>query len=214
MIDALLPQIAAEVTGILHVGAHTGQEADAYARHGITNVVWVEANPRLIPKLEQVAAARNQRVIQAAVWGTRATKAFRISNNEGHSSSLLEFGTHRKRFPSVDWEETIYVETTTLDDLAKQHDLKGLNLLVMDIQGAEERALSGGWTLLRQLDFVICEIAFEPVYQHAETAWTVDAHLQNFTCIALVAHGNQSIFAGDALYRRFRAAPYDLLARA
>ena len=33
-----------DVTGVVHVGANTGQERDKYARHGLS-VIWVEPIP-------------------------------------------------------------------------------------------------------------------------------------------------------------------------
>ena len=36
--------------GILHVGANIGEECEAYTKVGIEKVIWIEANPSLIPK--------------------------------------------------------------------------------------------------------------------------------------------------------------------
>lgn len=33
--------------GIIHVGAHMGEESEVYSELGIENVVWVEANEKI-----------------------------------------------------------------------------------------------------------------------------------------------------------------------
>lgn len=40
-----------QASGVIHVGAHLGEERDIYASHGL-HVLWVEPNPDLFPILE------------------------------------------------------------------------------------------------------------------------------------------------------------------
>jgi len=39
-----------EAKGVIRVGAHFGEEILTYAQHGL-NVLWIEANPFLMPRL-------------------------------------------------------------------------------------------------------------------------------------------------------------------
>mgnify|MGYP000920124065 CR=1 FL=1 len=52
-------------TGIIHIGANGGQEADTYYNRG-NNVIWIEASPFVMPTLlNRIAKYENQKAIQA-----------------------------------------------------------------------------------------------------------------------------------------------------
>ncbi len=208
MLNECLAHAAKSVTGVLHLGAHLGQEAPDYERHGIKNVVWVEANPQLIEPLTKNVGPYGHRVIEAAVWGTAgAEMTFNIASHEGESSSLLEFDTHAQHYPTVTFVDSVKVTTTSLHQLSKDHDLKGINFLYMDLQGAESIVLSGGHNFLRQIDFIYSEVNFETLYKFCGTVETLENWIPNFTCIALASH---EFGWGDAFYQRFKSSALDL----
>ena len=89
---------------------------------------------------------------------------FHIANNEGQSSSLLELGTHRIVHPDVRYTHTLQLPTVTLDTLHRHHDFSALNLLNMDLQGAELLCLQGATEYLKCVDYVYTEINVEPLY--------------------------------------------------
>lgn len=210
MLDLCLKDLAHRVNGVLHVGAHTGQERDIYKKHGIERVVWVEANPELIEPLKAHVAP--QPVIQAAVWSSHSNvMQLNISSNDGHSSSLFPAGTVKKVYPDIVWDEKrVAVTTTTLDKLAADHDLTGINMLVMDIQGAEAKALAGAWRFMRQIDYVFVELNFESVYVGCAHAHDVERELPGFTCTAF---GDTQCGWGEAMYQRYRWSAMDFKAR-
>ena len=39
-----------KLSGVIHVGAHAGQERDLYAKYGL-RVLWIEANPEIFARL-------------------------------------------------------------------------------------------------------------------------------------------------------------------
>lgn len=209
MLKQCLEMVKGRVEGVLHVGAHTGQEAPIYKELGIERVVWVEANPELLDELRANVAP--QEVIHATVWGTSQQMTFNISSNSGHSSSLLKAGTVKKCYPDIVWDERqIKVTTTTIDKLSKAHDLSRINALVMDIQGAEAEALQGAWRFLRQIDFVYTEINFDSVYHGCPDPSYLESFLPGFTCSALADTTNGW---GDAFYHRYRWSVLDFKTR-
>jgi hypothetical protein len=44
----LIERYRMRITGVVHVGAHTGQEVEAYEACGIEHVLWIEADPELM----------------------------------------------------------------------------------------------------------------------------------------------------------------------
>ena len=57
------------VNGVIHTGAHTGQEAAwYYASHIAQKVVHIECNPNMIPRLEENVKGFGHVAIQACLW--------------------------------------------------------------------------------------------------------------------------------------------------
>ena len=129
--------------GILHVGAHEGQERFEYHNLCRGKIVWIEANPTLYHRLlRNLEAFPQQTAIHACVSNVDGEKAiFNIANNDGQSSSLLQLGTHKEVHPEVKYTGTIELTTSRIDSI--EYDFTGLDFLNMDLQGAELMALEG-----------------------------------------------------------------------
>lgn len=171
-----------KITGVLHVGAHTGEEAPVYKACGIDRVWWVEANPALLPTLRPAMARYGQKVIEALVDADPEGREvpFHVTGPYAGSSSLLEFGTHPTFSPDVKMVGELMLKTRTINSLAKEHGIVDCNMLVMDLQGAELRALRGAWSFLEQLDVVFTEINSGEVYKGCAKIWELDEYLGNF----------------------------------
>ena len=83
-------------TGIIHIGANGGQEADTYYNRG-NNVIWIEASPFVMPTLlNRIAKYENQKAIQVLVIDRDGIECDFLcdKNNAGQSSSLFDFHLH------------------------------------------------------------------------------------------------------------------------
>ena len=52
-IHEIISRHKADIKGILHLGAHLGEEAQDYHIAGIFQVIWVEGNPTLVERLKE-----------------------------------------------------------------------------------------------------------------------------------------------------------------
>jgi FkbM family methyltransferase len=146
--------LGARPTRVLHVGAHTAEEADGYRSIG-ADVIWIEAQKHLADQLR----ARGFHVKHAAVWSEPTLLTFHTTSN-GQSSSLLPLGLHRERYPQITVTETDLIKTTTIDAFKLYPDF--LNL---DIQGAELPALKGATKTLDTVKWIYTEISTEELYE-------------------------------------------------
>lgn len=156
--------------GILHVGANTGQEAEAYEKSGVNNVVWIEALPHVYDKLLQHVSKFNHISINACVSNSDIEiVTFHESNNEAQSSSFLELGTHKQAHPDVHYIKSYQMITTRLDTLLNNAEIidigNKLDMLVMDIQGAEMLALEGLGDRINQFNKIYLEVNTKEVYE-------------------------------------------------
>lgn len=186
--------------GVLHVGAHLGEEASAYERFGWLPVIWVEAQPLLATKLHERLNPMRHSVINATVWDQDGVEMkFKLASNS-QSSSLLEFGTHTVDYPEVSYTEEFEVITQRLDTLLKDQMVP--NFLNLDIQGAEGMALKGLGKNLEAIDVVYTEINRKEVYLGCMKIKELDALLKNAGFHRVATRWILGRGWGDALYLR------------
>jgi FkbM family methyltransferase len=166
--------------GVLHVGAHLGEEAPDYQAAGVQRVLWIEAQPSLIPALTKNVQPLGHRVVQALVSDadSDAPLPFYVTNN-GQSSSMLEFGTHAVHHPHVVVTAQVQLPTRTLASiLAQDPDAEAYDFLNMDIQGAELLALKGlGDAGLQRMRWVYTEVNDAEVYKKCALLSELDEYL-------------------------------------
>lgn len=197
------------IDDVLHVGAHHGQEAETYQQLGAKRVTWVEANPAVVPVLRRNVEQLGHRVLEALVTDrTGESVEFYVTNNE-QSSSALELGTHRYEHPDIVVTESVWLKTSTLDDLCASEGIGNPDLLVLDVQGAELLVLRGAERVIANAKCICTEINERPLYAGAALLPELDAFLGahgfHRAATTLTIHGY-----GDALFVRSdfeRSAP-------
>ena len=186
--------------GVLHVGAHEGEEAGAYEDFGWAPVIWVEAQPQLVLKLRERLSFEKHKVLEAAVWDQdNITKIFKVSSNS-QSSSLLDFGTHALTYPSIHVVKEFEISTKRLDGLLK--DERVPNFINLDIQGVEEQALRGMGGLLKQVDIIYTEVNKKEVYLGCSQIESLDSFLDSEGFVRVAVRWMIGKGWGDALYLR------------
>jgi FkbM family methyltransferase len=146
------------------------------------------------------------RVFPVAVSDRDGTAQFHVTSNDGESSSLLAFGSHRDLFPEVEVQRTIEVPTRRLDSVLVEHGLESPDMLLLDVQGAEYQVLQSlPPALLAAVRLIYTEVSTERVYASAGLLADVEALLKprfvNLGYAPLRAnvpvHGNAVFVAGD-----------------
>jgi FkbM family methyltransferase len=169
--------------GALHVGAHVGEEVPAYAAAGYRPIYLVEANPELLPVLNgRFEHDPNVHVIATAIGDTAGSVEFivhRTRKGSVESASILPLERLGQIVPVFDSSARYTVPVCTIDSLIGSHGIAGrLDLLVLDIQGAELHALRGATEALKAFSFVICEVNLINNYAGGALERDVDAFLE------------------------------------
>jgi len=200
-------------TALIHIGAHHGQEAAAYAAHNAP-VMWIEACPLFIPRLQQQLVSQPQQQCRLGAVAARAgqRRVFHLSNNmEGVSSSFFNFGAGAQElWPELQLQhiQTTVVTTTTLDNLIEQESdwisQHSPRALVIDTQGAEVEVIQGGTGSLWRFEWIQVETSSTTVYTNGNTREAVH-QLLTAAGFAMVAEIEQRPGHGDRLYKRIEA---------
>ena len=153
------------VTGILQVGANTGQEVPYFVANGVRLATLIEPLDGPFQALKAQCQNLNGYVLVQALCGSRdgETVDFHVASNNGESSSMLKPANHLADYPWVAFPHIVPLKTFTLDSIfstvsAHRPDIAAAtNLLYMDVQGAELRVLSGASTVLNSVSYIYTE---------------------------------------------------------
>jgi FkbM family methyltransferase len=184
--------------GVLHMGANYGQEAADYLQAGIKHVWWVEAIPEVFYKLRSAMEKYSFDTVTCSnlclsdIDGQEVV--FNITNNDGQSSSLLEFGTHATAHPTVKVVDSIKLTTTRFDTYINSllytengdaYEIPVVNMgnydmLNIDLQGAELMALRGMGEYLARFKYVYIEVNEKELYKGCPMVCEIDGYLGRY----------------------------------
>ncbi len=152
----------------MDVGAHQGDFTDCVLGYYQAQRVWlIEADPGLAEGLRQkFAALPSCQIIHAAITDTSGSVDFRINQHRA-SSSLLPISPISGKIFHRSLEETqiLAVPALSLDDLFVREQIEQIDLLKIDIQGAERLLIAGGKEALKRVRWIYIEVLFEELYQ-------------------------------------------------
>ena len=95
--------LSSKVNGIIHIGAHNLEELPDYLRGNVRRIIWIEANPEKYNFIEEkLKRFEKMKLGKFAAGRKNDTHILNLANN-GQSSSLLEFGTHKMSYPDIDY---------------------------------------------------------------------------------------------------------------
>ena len=191
--------------GVMHLGAHLGEEAPAYAAAGVSKVVWVEANSDLMPGLQDaVYPYRPEQIaIQACVSDEDGKEVIFRRASFSMSSSILPMTGHLTYYPTIVEIGAEPIASITTDTLMKQHKLspKRFDMVNIDLEGAELIALRGMPKLIKHLNWVYTEVYFEELYAGCAILNELDDFLSE-NGFDRTATEDTHMGWGDALYTR------------
>lgn len=181
--------------GVLHVGANTCQELELYKSLGFGNRLWIEPITNLkFPKEETI--------IHATISDKESEEIMHVADNNGESSSLLRPLKHLNLYPKINFNWRTSAFTTTLkiildNFLGQIHDI---NYLVLDIQGAELKALKGLGTFANHFDVIITEAYIEELYEGCGKVDEITEYLKDYQLVEFAPELDKGW--GDAAFIR------------
>jgi len=177
-IEDLIKKYDLTFKGIIHVGAHEGQEVELYEKLGVKNIMLFEPIPKIFKKLKDNFSDKYL-VFNTALGNTEGEITMNIENiNDCKSSSILEPLKHIKYYPHIVFTEKINIKITKLDNFLSYRDR--FNVMVIDTQCYELEVLKGGEKFLDKIDNIICEVNNEELYMGCPDVNEIDEYLKTF----------------------------------
>jgi FkbM family methyltransferase len=188
-INELKTKFNIQVTGILHIGAHTCEELQSYLQLGVNNnnIYWIEAIQELVDaKIQQ--------------------NAFNITRNahtgDSQSSSMLDFGSHAISHPQVKIVNKRKMKTSRMETVIERNniDMSIVNFVNLDIQGVELRALKSMEKYLSNIKYIYTEVNTEQVYKDCDQMNDLTNYLKTLGFILTDTRIYKEYGWGDAFY--------------
>ena len=187
------------VRGIVHIGAHYGEEIQEYVDNGIQNITVFEPLSKNFNILSQRMQNVNADIQghQVALGSKKGTATMFLSSNEAQSSSILKPKQHLELHPDVSFNGTEQVEVSLLDD----YDIGESNFINIDVQGYELEVFKGGKKTLEKVDYIYCEVNRGEVYEGNAMVEELDEFLSSYGFERVETKWPETYYTwGDALY--------------
>jgi len=146
------------INGVIHVGAHKGQEVRHYVDRGIKNIILFEPHPGSFSALSGRMKNLDEDIIlvNKAAGNINGQRKLFKSSNSGMSSSLLKPRRHLEKYPSIKFDGGTLVDVVRLDDYIVNPE--EYNYMSIDVQGYELEVLKGSVNLLEHIDYIMTEV--------------------------------------------------------
>ena len=197
MLSNFLDEFSKEINGIIHVGAHTGQEVNEYSKYK-NKIILFEPQKDIFDKLiENVSKHQNVNCYNIGLGSKNEKKIiYRSEGNEGKSSSVLSPEIHLLVQPDINFVDTEEIQIKRFDSL----DIDTLNFLTLDVQGFELEVLKGFGEKLKSVEFIYTEINTKFLYKENALVSDIDKYLKDYNFIRVFTNIDCFNYFGDAFY--------------
>lgn len=140
--------------GVIHVGAHFGEESDTYLNLGIKNVIYFEPVKKTFEVLKS-RCKNNELLFNFALGNSDCIMEMFVEDSDQLGChSLLQPSDNYKHIPFSDKQ---LVEVKKLDSL--NLDFFNYDMMNIDVQGFELEVLKGSENTLKNINYIQCEVS-------------------------------------------------------
>jgi FkbM family methyltransferase len=196
-LEELVKSYDLKIKGVLHIGAHVGQEYTTYKNIGVQNIIFFEPIKSTFEKLKE--NIKDSAILINTALGNKIgqVEMFTEQINDGQSSSILEPDYHLIQHPNITFEGKEMVDITTLDSFI---DYKNdYNFINIDVQGYELEVFKGGQEFLSSIDYIMTEVNRAELYKNCAKVEELDTYLGEYGFVRVETNWAGNTW-GDAFY--------------
>jgi len=153
---------------VVEAGAHVGRDTVEMSRLWPKGLIHAfEPIPDLFARLKTATTNCSNVICYESALGEKSgALEFNVSSGKSNaSSSVLSPKQHLEQHPDVKFETRLCVNSVTLDDWARQYQVKRVDFLWLDLQGYELFALKAGREVLPKVRAIYSEVYLKESYQ-------------------------------------------------
>ena len=199
-LDVLVSKYEMKVKGIIHIGAHRGEEVDEFKKMFGQEIKLhlFEPQSEHFKILEAMYESNSDIKLYNFGCGDKKENVnLNKADNDGLSSSVLNPKLHLNLHPEVKFISKELIKIEKLDSFKIQDS----NFVAIDVQGYELKALKGGVDTIKKLDYIYLEINKEEVYEDCPLVDDIDKFLIDFGFLRVeTKYAYDYLPWGDAFY--------------
>lgn len=152
-----------KIKGVIHIGAHYGQEYELYKKHNIKNIIFFEPLTKNFDTLKLNVG--EECVLYNYALGNQESEIdmYVESVNYGMSCSILKPKLHLIEYPHIIFDQMETVKMKLLDNI--EFNRNDYNFINIDVQGYELEVFKGSSKSLHNIDYIITELNTDELYQ-------------------------------------------------
>lgn len=152
---------------VYDIGANRGDYARSLAKSAsVKNVIAFEPLPTEFEALQLTTkSCAKIKAINLALGNESGKISFHQNAFSASSSVLPMLPEHVRQYPFTADSNEIQVPISRLDDAIREMNLPLPDLIKIDVQGYEDRVISGGTNALYHAQWIALELSFVPLYQ-------------------------------------------------
>lgn len=185
------------ISGIIHIGAHHGEEYNLYNSLNIPKILFFEplhSNFQIL-----ISKVPKDICFKIALGSCECdVEMFVEEANQGQSSSILEPELHLLQYPHIIFNKKEKVKMKTLDSFNFSKDY---NMINIDVQGYELEVFKGALTTLNNIDYIITEVNRANVYKNCCRVQELDEFLGKYGFSRMETSWDGMTW-GDAFYAK------------
>jgi len=109
---------------------------------------------------------------------SHTSSLFKVNIESKDSVTISKANENNSKNKFSDYNKKINVNTTTLDDFYESQKLSDIDLLKIDVQGAEALVVEGGVkTFLKHTHSLVVEVSFYDYYEQSNTLYSIEKHI-------------------------------------
>lgn len=156
---------------LIDIGAYDGSFTLSLEKYcGLKEGILIEPMPNKAKHLTYTFCNPKYQVFNVALSDKSGQEKFEV-NDADFTSSLLKIKREMLEFSNINLGSTNTIDciTLTLDDIINQTNIEDIDLIKMDVQGAEHLVLLGGTQSLLKTKMIWTEFSYKALYENSST---------------------------------------------
>ena len=141
------------ISGVIHIGAHFGEEQNEYKLLGINKIIYFEPVKKTFNKLKEKIG--DDAVLFNYALGNE-NKEIEMYVEEADAYGCSSILKPSDNYKNVKFNYGEIVQMKRLDDI--EFDFTNYNFMNIDVQGYELEVLKGSIEILKYINYIMCEI--------------------------------------------------------
>jgi FkbM family methyltransferase len=171
--EAIRPILHVDQPVVVELGAYCGEDEHIFrslAHPAELLLLMVEPDPHNIKIIECKPFNHTRRLIRGAIAAEPGVRPFRfsydMSDGARGSGSLAQPTGHLEHFPTITFSDPQMVTCYSLDQITDAEQIPVIDLLWVDIQGAEQEMIRGGQRALKRSRWCFMEAEEIQMYEN------------------------------------------------